>query len=309
MKSRRFQSGVVNHCYQRSADHGVLFYSVRDHLVFFTVFCVMAQRYGVHVLKLVQMPDHTHHASATESKEQLAAFTRDYTAVFAKEYNRAYHLSGPVFETPFGSAPKRSEKDVRSNLIYLDNNPVERKLVEKAEQYRWNYLAYVQSPHPFSEKILLRKASMPLRRALARIKRLHADGKHLTYPILNPLFDTIQTKEEKEQLVDFIIRTYSVIDHKTSCSYFGGYEQELMAADSTRGSEFDIPEKFIGKSDKYYSRFTTLIMNTYPFKDIHEILCLPEEEKRRLFTFLLSKTHAPRKQIAAFLHLPVDATD
>ena len=267
----------------------------------------MARRHGIHVLKLVQMPDHTHNASIAESREQLAAFTRDYTAVFAKEYNRAYHLSGPVFETPFGSAPKRSEKDVRSNLIYLDNNPVERKLVEKAEQYRWNYLAYAQSPNPFSEKILLRKVSMPLRRALDRVKRLHAAGKHLTYRILGPLFDAIQTKEEKEQLTDFIISTYSVIDHEASCSFFGGYEQEVMAADSTKGSEYDIPEKFIGKSDKYYARFISLIMDNYSFKDIHEILSLPEEEKRSLFTFLLSKTHAPRKQIAAFLHLPVEA--
>lgn len=269
----------------------------------------MARRYGVHVLKLVQMPDHTHHASVTDNKEQLTSFTRDYAAVFAKEYNRTYHLSGPVFETPFGSAPKRSDKDVRSNLIYLDNNPVERKLVDKAALYRWNYLAFAKSPHPFSEKILLRNASMPLRRALERVKRLHATGKYLTYPILNPLFDAIETKTEKVQLTDFIISTYSVIDHETACNYFGGYEQELLAADSTKGSEYDIPEKFIGKSDKFYGRFTTLIMENYSFKDIHEILCLPEEEKRRLFTFLLSKTHAPRKQIAAFLHLPVDATD
>lgn len=306
MKSRRFLSGVVNHCYQRTADHFVLFYSVRDHLVFFTVFCVMAQRHGVHVLKLVQMPDHTHHASITETLEQLTAFTRDYTAVFAKEYNRAYHLSGPVFETPFGSAPKRSDKDIRSLLIYLDNNPVERHLVEKAESYRWNYLRYSQSPYPFSDSVLLRNASMPLRRALDRVRRLHGEGKHLTYPILNHLFDTIPSKKEKEQLTDFIVSTYSVIDHEASFRNFDGYEQELLAAQSTTGSEFDIREGFIGKSDKYYAQFTNIILESEPYKDIHEVLNQPEEEKQHLLHLLKRKTRAPWKQIAAFLHLPLD---
>lgn len=308
MKDRPFFSSALNHCYQRTSGHGILFYTVRDHLVFFTIYCTMARRHRVRVLKLVQMPDHTHHSTFAQSLERLRAFQRDYTSTFAKERNRAFGLSGPVFETPFSFAQKRSDKDIRSNLIYLDNNPVERKLVKQAEQYRWNYLAFATSDHPFSEKIRLRFASMHLRRALERVRYLRSKEQYLTYPLLKKLFDSLPSKQEKEQLTDFIISTYSAIDHEASTRYFGGYEQELAAAHSTSGSEYDITEGFVGKSDAHYTRLSSLVLKDDKFKDIHDILSLSEEGKYRLLDTLKHKSSAPEKQIRAFLHLPVDVS-
>jgi hypothetical protein len=252
------------------------------------------------------MPDHTHHSTFAKSLEQLRAFQRDYTSAFAKEYNRTYGLSGSVFETPFSYAPKYGDKEIRSNLIYLDNNPVERKLVKQAEEYRWNYLAYSKSKHPFSEKIRLRFASMPLRRAVKRIALLRSKGRYLTYPLLKRLFDSLPTDREKEQLTDYIICTYWVLDHVAVSRYFGSYEQELIAAHSTTGSEYDITEGFIGKSDGHYGKLRALVLKKGQFRDIHEILCLSDDEKYRLFETLRQESSVPVKQIRAFLHLPVD---
>ena len=44
-KSRKFYKDIINHCYQRTADNGVLFYTVSDHLVYFTLYCVLAKKY------------------------------------------------------------------------------------------------------------------------------------------------------------------------------------------------------------------------------------------------------------------------
>lgn len=304
MKDRPFLQGAVNHCYQRTYNHTVLFYSVRDHLVFFTIFCMMAKRHRVRVLKLVQMPDHTHHATISSSKQQLSDFSRDYTSIFAKEYNRTFGLSGPVFETPFSSAVKRSDKDIRSNLVYLDNNPVERKLVRKAEEYRWNYLAYANNDHPFSGKIVLRNASMPLRRAINSVNRMHSQGRYMGYAFLNHLFDSIPSSEELNQLTDFIISRYSIIDHASSIRYFDNYEQELIVAHAIKGSEYDINESFIGKSDAWYARFSKALLSQNVCKDVHDVLTWPVPEKQRLFEMLREITSAPSKQIAAYLHLP-----
>lgn len=306
MKRRSFYNGALNHCYQRTSGHEVLFYSVTDYLVFFTIFCTMALRHKVRVLKLVQMPDHTHHSTVTCKRGQLSAFSRDYTSIFAKEYNQAFGLRGSVFETPFSSALKRSDKDIRTNLIYLDNNPVERKLTTRAEDYRWNYLAYAQSDHPFSEKIVLRKASMPLRRALDSVKRMHSKGRFLGYCFLKNLFSSISTKREREQLIDFIISTYSIIEHQEAISYFGDYQKELLAAHATKGSEYEISETFIGKDDKWYSCFTNILLEKGMCKDVHEVLTMPIPEKQRLFDLLRRETMAPWRQIAAYLHLPVE---
>lgn len=51
---------MVYHCYHRALDKGVIFYSLSDFLMYFTIFCVRAVKYKVTVLKLVQMPDHIH---------------------------------------------------------------------------------------------------------------------------------------------------------------------------------------------------------------------------------------------------------
>lgn len=305
MKDRIFLPNVPHHCYQRSVDHGVLFYSKADYLLFFTLYCTIATRHEVHVLKLALMPDHFHHCIQARTQQQFTDFARDFSALLTREYNRAYGRSGPLLETPFSSAPKRGDKAIRTNLIYLDNNPVERKLVSKAEDYRWNFLAYGASDHPFSERIVLRRASMPLRRALKRVKYLHENGQYLSICVLNGLFESITLEQEKEQLIDFIIRTYSVIDHPLSHRYFNGYEQEVLAAHANTGSEYDINEVFIGKSDTCYALLTKTLLKEGCVQDIHEILHLTLPEKHRLATLLQRKTWTPWRQIAAFLHLPV----
>lgn len=306
MKKNNFISGAINHCYQRTSDHGVLFYDTCDRLMFFTIFCSVAARQNVQVLKLALMPDHTHHSTITSTKQELAAFNRDYESIFAHEYNTRFGRKGPLFEKPFGRAQKCGDKYIRGHLLYLDNNPVERKLVKKAEEYRWNFLAYGISAHPFSEIIILRDASMPLRRALAIVKNAHFQGRYLRYQLLRNLFDSLRDDKEKEQLTDFIISTYSVIDHCAAIRFFGSYENELMAAHSNTGEEWDIHEVKIGKSDTWYDTFTDIIMTEAPLDDIHGILNMSTPQKRRYFELLSAKTNAPWNQIKAFLHLPVE---
>lgn len=306
MVDRTFYPNALNHCYQRTADRGVLFYDVCDRLLFFTVFCVMARRHQVKVYKLVLMPDHIHHSTTTHTKEQLSAFARDYSAVFAREYNSAFGRKGPVFKVPFQFAPKRGDKSIRTNLLYLDNNPVERKLVTQAESYRWNFLAYGGSTHPFSEAIVLRHASMPLRRALQRVDGEHRQNRYLSYRLLRNLFDSLPEDKERNQLTDYIINKYSVIDHAASFRYFGGFEQEVQAAHFTTGSEYDINEGFIGKSDRYYSLFSRILRQDAGLTDIHAPLTAPDAQKWEWFNLLQRKTDAPVKQIAAYLHLCVE---
>ena len=54
MKSRKrsFQNNVLNHCYQRTADGGVIFYSNLDYLVWFTIVCTTARKHTVRILAM-----------------------------------------------------------------------------------------------------------------------------------------------------------------------------------------------------------------------------------------------------------------
>lgn len=211
-----------------------------------------------------------------------------------------------MFESPFGRAPKIKDKSIRSNLTYLDNNPVERHLVEYAEQYRWNYLAYAVSDHPYSERIILRKASMPLRRALEIVKGSHSRGRYLTCALIQKLFKSLPDKRECEQLTDYIISTYSVIDHQKAVSYFKSYEDELIAAKATTGSEYDINEHFTGKNDKYYATMSRILLETGMVTDIHDVYTMSNEKKGLCYKLLRQKTLAYGKQIASFLHYQME---
>ena len=300
----RDNEGIFYHCYQRPKDRGVIFYTVSDHLLYFTIYCTVVPKYNVTALKLVQMPDHLHHSIIENESGQLGACLDLVTSLFVREYNAVHGRKGSMFKTPFGRAVKKTSKSIRTNLTYLDNNPVERQLVSVAEDYRWNYLAYAVSDHPFSQRILLRKASMPLRMALKLVKSHHSKGRYLTGALLRRLFDSLPNRIECEQLTDFIIGTYSVIDHRAATSYFKSYKNELITAHANTGSEYDIKEHFIGRSDACYIKMTRVLLASGLVKDIHDIYSLTPEEKRKAFRYLNARIDAPGKQIAAFLHIP-----
>ena len=296
---------IFYHCYQRPKDRGVIFYTVTDHLLYFTIYCTVIKQYHVKPLKLVQMPDHLHHSIMENEYGQLSACLDLVTSLFVREYNSAYHRRGPMFEQRFGRAVKKTDKSIRTNLTYLNNNPVERQLVARAEYYRWNYLAYAVSDHPFSRKIVLRKASMPLRRALKIVEYQHNKGRYLTGKMLRNMFDSLPNDEEREQLTDFIVSTYSVVDHKAASNYFQTYENQLITASANTGSEYDIKENFIGRSDACYTKMTRFLVCAGIVKDIHEVYAMSMEEKWKAYDYLKARMNVPSNQVKAFLHLPI----
>ncbi|MBR4774721.1 MAG: hypothetical protein IK008_01315 [Bacteroidales bacterium] len=307
MKKRKVYQDAVTHCYQRTVNGMLIFYTVSDYLLYLTIYCITAVKYRIRILKLVQMPDHIHETVIELQAGHLSGFHRECHSRFAREYNKLCNRDGPLFEHHYGSATKFDDKRVRTNLLYLDNNPVERHLSKKAEEYRWNYLAYGNSPHPFSEKIVLRRASMSLRHALKEVKAIHAASRPLPYSTLQRFFRSLPDDREREQLIDYIVATYSVIDHQAAIRFFGSYEEELIAAHAASGSEYDVGEVFVGQSDDCYLKMIGILRRESRYKDdIHEIFALSPEEKRELYNLLRSATSYPYRQIAKFLHLAVN---
>lgn len=304
MKRRVFYKGILNHCCQRTVDRGVLFYNCFDHLAYFTQYCITARKYNIQVLSLCQMPDHVHDSVIANRKPDLEKFKQDTNSWFALRYNERSGLHGPVFEQSFGSSPKFGDKKGRSNLVYVGNNPVERRLVEKAEEYRWNYLAYAVSEHPFSKKLVIREASCRLQKAVKEVKAQFNVGNPLYFNQLKRLFAPLD-REEGQQLTDFIISTYNCIDYAAAIRYFGSYDNMLISMHATTGSEHDIREVFVGKSDAPYGQMTTYLLENHYVKDIHEILSLSVDEKYDLFLQLRKIVDAPGDLIFKFLHLPV----
>ena len=302
MKYRPFKSGILNHCYQRSADHGLIFYSQSDYLVWFTIVCTVAPRHKIRILALCPMPDHIHMAVIAQSKQSLSRFIGEVNRTFSRLQNEVCHLKWSWFEKPFGSAPKEGSKMGRNCLLYVGNNPVERQLAERAEDYRWTFLAYAESKHPFSEKLVIRNATWPMRQAIKEVQAQHKAGKPLKYNLLHRISQKLHNRE-KEQLIDYIISTYNVIDHKEALRFFdGSYKKMTEALSISTAKEHDLNESFVGWSDKPYATMTRMIKEEYELDDIHQMLSWPAKQKAQAFRYLRITTKYLPEQISKFLH-------
>lgn len=298
---RRFVPGSVNHCYQKTINGEVLFYSISDYLVCYTHISVASRRHPVKVLFQVLMPDHLHSSVVAERERDLTDFVQDYTSHFARVHNVTCHRESPLFK-PFGSAPKVHSRDVRSHLIYLGNNGPERRLSTTAEEYRWSFLSYADSTHPFSQKLRLDFASRPMRRAIQEVKACRKAESPLSYTALQRMTRSFNAVE-KQQFTDFIITAYQYIDYPLAVAYFKNWEDMLSAMHHTKGSEFELKEEFVGWDDKVYGQMSQIIIKEYGLADVHDFLAWPEERRKKASALLKAQTEASNRQVSKFLRL------
>lgn len=283
----------------------MIFYTVSDYIVWFTIVCTQARKHGAQILAMCPMPDHIHLSVVTGNRQSLSAFMAEYAHNFAFEHNQVCHRKGDLFQHPFGSAPKVGAKMARTNIIYIANNPVERQLAPRAEEYRWTFLAYAKSDHPFSEKLVKDKASRPLQRAIEEIDATRMADRPLKYAQLKRMIKKLE-RRETQQLIDYIIVKYNAIDYDAALSFFDGdYNATITAIHSTTGSEHDLNEPFVGRSDAYFSEMTRILLRECRFRDIHDILSLDNDRKYELFLLLRQHIRALAAQIGKYLHLPI----
>ena len=296
-----YQRGAVGHIFQRARSGFVVFYNVKDSLVFFTIFSLTATKYKIRVLGLCLMYNHIHILVEAENHETVARFIQEFCSKFSKAYNARHGLKGRLFTT-FGLSNKRGDKQVRTSLAYLYNNPVEDRICKRAEEWHWNFLAYADTDHPYSERLILREASVGMRKAVAKVKTLHTHQRPLTYQVLDDLFKSLNMSE-KMQLIDFIAREYSVIDFKRTIGYYGSYVNMLTAFSSNTGSEYDIREPHDPHSGAAYRKMTHHLASDKRFSGIEDVLRLPAEERIAYINELVSTCGVSIEHARKFLRI------
>lgn len=299
---RKLPSDTFEHIYIRSINQFVIFYSMEDRLVYYTVFAVMVKRYRITVLALALMFDHIHHLIKTISRELYGKFIGVTTSTFAMAYNRDSGRKGPLFHKAYGNSAKRRDKDVRNCIAYNYNNSVEKLLFNRAEQDRWNLLAYIDNPHPFSKEICRKTASKKLLKSMDAVILFHGRNKYLDYPVVRKLFDGLGL-EEREQLLDFIISLYLPIDKECLLGFYKSYDAMVLAINSNTGKEYDMKEIFDPESHQDFVRMLELTQRSSFAADPRSIILAPEEEKRKIAKTFMERAGASLNHAKRFLHL------
>lgn len=290
------------HIYQRSYNGYVVFYSVKDHLIFFMTLCLMARKFGVSILGICIMPDHFHMLIRPVPLSKLSSFMKESTRYFARVYNAWYGRQGQLFSHPYGKSIKKGDKKIRTAAAYVYNNPVEKRLSSRAELYQWNFLSYANRQYPFSEKLPLRKTRKALRRALSVIPFYFNSGKIIPYMMMENLSSDL-TPDEVKVWVDSIVQTYNCIDYKDLLSFYESLDLMLLAFKSNTGSEYDINEDYTPGSVRVYATLTNFLYKVFKITDIREVLSMPQEKRIVIGNTLLLRTKASRRQIKKYLHL------
>ena len=305
IRRRRFVQGELHHIYQRTIMGFNIFYDLEDYLVYYTIFATAVRQYGVVIWGLCLMYDHIHMLMTAESKVMMSEFIRQVTSMFAREQNNDTGRKGSLFQSRFGSASKIGLKKIRTAIAYLFNNPVEKNLCHRAEEYRWNFLAYAKSKYPFSEMISLNKASAPLRKALKEVDICESQNRHLRYMQVRRMFGKLEL-DERMQLLDYIISKYNPINYEELIGCYSSYEDMLIAINSNTGSEYDIKETRYAFSDVEYESMINVLRNVEGIKEVRQVTAVDLNEKIRLFGLLRRHVSCSNMQIAKFLHLELD---
>ena len=296
--------GALHHIYQRSVDGGLLFYSAGDYLAYYTIAMTRSRKHGVELYGLSLMYDHVHAMVRASDAKTLARYVGDVNRTYTNMMNLEAGRKGPLFHKGYGCAPRIKLKDIRSSLIYLFNNQVEKRICETALESRWNFLAYYFSPNPYSKPLIMRHASAPMRKAVNVIKHMAE-----RYEVLSPTWFRNQAlplnPEERAQLIDLVITQYMSIDTQGAISLWDNKERMVEAINSTTGKEFDIGEKVDRSvSDAIYPKIINLALSSRIVEKPEQILSLAEEDKMRLARLISARINAPSFQISKCLHLP-----
>lgn len=294
--------GECMHIYQRSVKGFNLFYDQEDFIVFYTIVSVLSKVYNIALLEMCMMIDHVHLLVVSDSLEDISAFVRHYTSVFVMESNQDIGRTGQLFHKSFGSAPKKGSKKIRSAIVYVGNNPVEKKLCARAEEYRWNFLAYLKENCPFSRQIPYEERSRSLRRAIKEINGMKVSNRYLAYAQVRRLLGQLP-KNEMDFLTDYIITRYYPFDKQSLISYYAGVEEMLYAMSSTAGSDYDIKEIYYSGSDSVYQDMIDVVRRDCQIIPVKSVVMLPIGQKLAVAELLRKKTNASKIQLTKFLHI------
>lgn len=299
------------HIYQKSVDSGAIFCTIADYILLYTLICVKAKKYGVRLISISLMINHFHILASFGSKRLLESFMISVTSVFARKYNSKYGLSGKLFAKPYGSAPKVRPNKVADSMIYVAANGLNKMAASTAEMYRWNFLRYAESDHPFSDEFNPLKASQNMLALVKRVNQLFESDKYIDYKLFDSKRFNQLSEDERKQLVDIIISKYNVIDFSATQQMFGSLDDAFRMFSMASGSEYDIHDDTSREDYKHYYKMIKIAesegydMRTTRYVGFgDEANQMDGEMAERLCRRFRMEAAASVHEIGMFLHIP-----
>lgn len=296
----KFHPDALHHIYTISDDGCLIFYNAFDYTVFFTVMSACARRYHIVIEEVCLMRNHVHLGLYSSDIKNISRFMMTLLSTYVREYNSRPGVIRIRFKKGKGRADKISEKDKRSCIIYIANNGVEKKACNRAMEYRWNFLRYYGNPNPYSTPIVVRQLSPQMKKAMSIVDTAFRQGYHIRYSFFEAMMPVLK-KEERRQIVDYIIRKYNIIDYGRMLEHFKDMLSFILAAESSTGKEYDVGEEFVYEDYKYYNLMEDIARSRKLFLAAGQLSISPDLRKEFIREYLERGGH-PGIELSRFLH-------
>jgi putative transposase len=133
--------GLPHHVTQRGVRSMDVFRSDEDREMYLELMAEQCRRFGVEVLAWCLMSNHVHLVMVPAEERSLARAVGEAHRRYTRYRNFAERVRGYLFQGRFGSCVL-DERHLLAAARYVELNPVEAKLVERAEGWPWSSARY-----------------------------------------------------------------------------------------------------------------------------------------------------------------------
>jgi len=139
--ARASVGGVVYHVMNRGNARAEVFHQPEDYDAFVGLLDDGHQRLPMRVLAWCLMPNHFHLVLWPHHDGDLSRWMQWLLTAHVRRYHRHYETSGHVWQGRFKAFPIQQDDHLLTVLRYVERNPLQAGLVERAEAWRWSSLA------------------------------------------------------------------------------------------------------------------------------------------------------------------------
>jgi len=140
----RIEIAGYYHIVNRGVEQRVVFKEAEDYEKFEELLCFYSSSYGVTIHNYCIMSNH-YHLLIEIGEDRLSKFMRQINMNYAIYFNKKYKRSGHLWQGRFKSWFITDEAYLYTLILYIEQNPLKAKIINKIEEYPYSTAHYFLS--------------------------------------------------------------------------------------------------------------------------------------------------------------------
>ena len=130
--------GIPQHITQRGNNRQACFFASADYALYLSLLTGACRKHRCTVHAYVLMTNHVHLLITPETPMGVSLVFRDLGRDYVRQFNKAYHRTGTLWEGRFKSSLVDKEAYCLACYRYIELNPVRAGMVNHPSKYRWS---------------------------------------------------------------------------------------------------------------------------------------------------------------------------